>query len=327
LATASQWNAVRVKRTLKQLGPTGGVILRREALARGYHDRAIAALVRQGHWVRVRHGAYVPTDHWASLSPAGRHRVLARAVLTTAKSPAVLSHLTAAIEHGADVWDLDLSEVHITRLDGGCGRREAGVQQHRGLIRPEWIMEHDGVQLLNPTRTAIDVTRICDVEHGLVVVNGLLHQGDTTLPEMEDMAAEMDCFPFTLNTRLVLRLADPRIESVGESRTAYLLWAQGLPAFEPQYKIRDASGQVLARVDFALPELGVFLEFDGRQKYGELLGDKSLEQVLVEEREREKMICRLTGWVCIRITWADLAHPERLAAEIRAILRSRRPSA
>ncbi len=239
----------------------------------------------------------------------------------------MLSHVTAAIEHGADVWDLDLAEVHITRLDGGCGRREAGVQQHRGLIRPEWIVEHDGVRLLDPTRTAIDVTRICDVQHGLVVVNGLLQQGGTTLPKMEAMAAEMDYCPFTLSTRLVLRLADPRIESVGESRTAYLLWAQGLPAFEPQYKIRDASGQVVARVDFALPELGVFLEFDGRQKYGELLGDRSLEEVLVEEREREKMICRLTGWICIRVTWADLAKPERLAAEIRSILRSRRPSA
>ena len=105
-----------------------------------------------------------------------------------------------------------------------------------------------------------------------------------------------------------------------------MIWSQRLPRFEPQYEIHDESGRVIARVDFAAPALGVFLEFDGRIKY-QGLGGKALEEVLLEERRREAMICALTGWVCVRITWADLMHPERLARRIRSAIDSRRTTA
>ena len=311
-----------IRRT--ELGSDGGVILRREAMEMGYDDRAIAAKLRSGEWVRVRHGSYVESKSWKPLDAEDRHRVTARAVLKTAKSPAVLSHLTAAIEWGADVWDIDLSEVHITRRDRKCGRREAGVCQHRGKVDAEAIAVHDGVPLLGAARTVVDVTTQCDVEHGLVVTNSLLHSGVTNLEDCWDASRAMDGWPDTLTTRLVLQLADPRIESVGESRTCHFLWRHGLPRFEPQYQVRDANGRVIARLDFALPELGVFLEFDGQVKYDNLPPGKTLAQVLREEREREKLICRLTGWVCIRISWKDLERPERLAHEIRTILASRR---
>ena len=52
--------------------------------------------------------------------------------------------------------------------------------------------------------------------------------------------------------------------------------------------------------------------------------DETLEEYLMREKKREERICMLTGWVCIRITWADLADPERTAARIRRILDSRR---
>jgi hypothetical protein len=311
-----------IRRT--DLGSSGGVILRREALDMGYDDRAIAAKLKSGEWVRVRHGSYVEAKDWKPLSLEDRHRVKARAVLKTAKSPVVLSHLSAAVELGADVWDLDLSEVHVTRLDGKCGRREAGVSQHRGRVDPNTVGHHDGVPLLGAARTIVDVTTQCDVEHGLVVANSLLHLGKTNLDDCWEASRAMDGWPDTVATRLVLKLADPRIESVGESRTCHFLWKQGLPWFEPQYEIRDSTGRLVARVDFALPELGVFLEFDGRVKYDQLPPGKTLTQVLREEREREKLVCRLTGWVCIRISWKDLEHPGRLAHEIRTILASRR---
>ena len=34
----------------------------------------------------------------------------------------------------------------------------------------------------------------------------------------------------------------------------------------------------------------------------------------------EDLVRELTGWICIRVTWADLADPARLAARIRAAL-------
>jgi hypothetical protein len=88
--------------------------------------------------------------------------------------------------------------------------------------------------------------------------------------------------------------------------------------------IRDEEGREFARVDFAWVDFGVFLEVDGKIKYVELRREgESLEDYLLREKRREERICLLTGWVCIRITWADLAAPELLARRIRAVLASR----
>jgi hypothetical protein len=35
------------------------------------------------------------------------------------------------------------------------------------------------------------------------------------------------------------------------------------------------------------------------------------------------LVCLLTGWVCIRVTWEDLNRPEQLARRIRAVIASR----
>jgi len=188
--------------------------------------------------------------------------------------------------NGSEVWDVDLSVVHITRLDGRAGRREAGVKQHRGMLTEEQIWERDGVCVVSPARSIVEVTTEQDVEHSLVVANSLLHLKKTSVDLVAAEAIRCDRWPDSLATRIVVALADPRIESVGETRTAHVIWSQRLPKFEPQYKIRDHSGQVIARVDFAAPTLGVFLEFDGRLKYVQGQQGKTLDELLLEERRR-----------------------------------------
>ena len=88
----------------------------------------------------------------------------------------------------------------------------------------------------------------------------------------------------------------------------------------------DEAGRLFARLDFSWPDFGVFLEFDGKEKYERFRREnETLEEFLMREKKREERICQLTGWVCIRITWADLENPERTAQRIRRILESRRP--
>ena len=41
---------------------------------------------------------------------------------------------------------------------------------------------------------------------------------------------------------------------------------------------------------------------------------------MFREKKREDMIRRLTGWVCVRIVWADLFDPARMVAKIAAAL-------
>jgi hypothetical protein len=179
----------------------------------------------------------------------------------------------------------------------------------------------DGVEVTSATRTALDLTTITDVEHCLPVFDHLLRAGATSKSLLRKGSQAMSVWKDTLNTDLVIRLANPRCESLGESRTWYLLWRRGVIAPETNYEIFDSTGRLIARVDFAWPELGVFLEFDGKEKYlkHRREGETVVDAVLREKR-REERICRLTGWRCIRITWADLYRPAETAAHINSVL-------
>ena len=293
------------------------VFLRKTLLAHGHDDRSIARLVAGGVLVRVRRGAYADKAAYDGLDDDGRHGLRARAVVQQAGTRVVLSHVSGLPEWSAPTWGLDLSDVHVTRPDGRAGRREAGVRQHCGSLVAGDVVERHGLEVMSPTRLVLEVTTVADLESSLIVANHFLHCGATTKDALRKRYALMEYWPNTLRTDLVLRLADHRLESVGETRSFVLFFNHGLPAPEPQYAIVDTTGRVIARVDFAWPDLGVFLEFDGKVKYEKLLrpGQRASD-VVVAEKEREQLICRLTGWRCIRITWTDLARPAVTAAMI-----------
>ena len=213
---------------LQRLTQTYGVFLTREALAVGYEPKTIRALVRRGEWVHVRHGAYCSADLWHSLDARGRRALVADAVYRSAKAHVVLSHTTAVDRMNVPVWDMP-DATHLTRTDGKAGRREAGVVQHRGEVVAEDLTLLGGMWVTSGTRTALDCTMIGDTEHSLVIVNGLLHAAETTPELLQRRLDSMVHWPNSLHTELVLRLADSRCESVGETRTFHLCWSEGLP--------------------------------------------------------------------------------------------------
>lgn len=306
----------------------GQVTLRKELIAAGYTDNQIGLRVRSGQLHRIRRGAYCSGEVWRSLDAAGRHRMLCRAVLRTAHPLTVLTHSSAAIELGLPVWGVDLDVVHTTRTDGRSGRHERDWVQHRGRLPDDQVMAVDGARVSMPARCAIEMTTIATVEPALVTVNAILHTKAATLAELAQLARDVRHWPQSLTTDLVLTLACPDMESVAETRTDYLCYMSGLPRPRPQVPILDEGGREFARVDFAWEEYGVFLEFDGRIKYERFRREgETLEQFVMREKRREERICALTGWVCIRITWADLQNPAATAARIRALLASRRSAA
>lgn len=307
---------------------TGVVFLRRDAIADGYTDRAIRALVQAGVWHRIRQGAYVSGALWAELGAADRHRVRARAVLRTAHPSTVLSHVSAAVEHGAPMWGVDLDVVHVTRTDGKPRRREAGVVHHTGVLPDDDLVEVNGVRATTPLRVAAEMTTVTSVESALVSVDALLRIAGADDAELAARLAAVNRWPYSLATQVIFRLADPRHESPGESRTAYLCWMMHLPKPEPQVEIHDEDGVLVARLDFAWAAFGVWLEFDGKEKYLRFRRDgETLDEFLMREKAREELVAKLTGWTCIRISWAELHQPELLARRIRAILDSRRTAA
>jgi hypothetical protein len=306
-----------------QLTPAD-VLLRRELIASGLTDRDIRRSVLASDLIRLRHGAYVPAELVKELDGTAMARARARAVLRTAHPTAVLSHQTALVEHEVELWGVGLDETHLTRTDGRPGRREAGVVHHRASLGERWWVERDGVPVTHPARAAIEVTTAYGAEAGLVAVCGVLHRELTTLAELREVAEHAARWPGSLGTRLVLARADARITNVAEARVWHLFHEHGIRRPDPQVEVRDASGNLLGIVDFLWRELGVFLEFDGRVKYERhRKPGESLSDYLMREKRREEQICVEKGWICIRITWADLQRPAVLARRIRKALESR----
>jgi hypothetical protein len=304
-----------------------GIFLRRDALAQGYDDRTLRMLVRRSELHRIRRGAFIPMSIWSLFDAAGRHRATARAVLRTAHPSAALTHVSSLLEHEAPTWHVDLSEVHLTRTDGLAGRREAGVVHHRGALLTKEVVTCHGVPVSPAGRACIELTTMAGVESSLVSTNWLLAQRVTTKEELAALVERFQFWPRSLRSDLVVRLADPRCAWPGEARLSHLLWREHLPRPAPQYEVYDERGNLAAVLDFALPEFGVFIEFDGLIKYQRMRReDETLDDVILREKRREELVCLLTGWICIRVTWEDLARPTLTARRIRAVLAGRAAS-
>ncbi|KAA1429200.1 type IV toxin-antitoxin system AbiEi family antitoxin domain-containing protein [Nocardioides antri] len=302
---------------LEWLADAHGVLLRRDAVDNGIDDNALRRAVQSGRIVRLRQGAYVLGPVWQSSDRVGRHRLLVLAVRRQYGDDVALSHTSACIEQGGPTWGLDLSAAHVTNLYGIGERRAAKVVHHRGVCRVDDVTRLDGGWITSPPRTAMDTACIASRDAGVAVLDDFQHRGLATRDQLEQILASMRSTPDTLNLLLKLRLSDGKAESVGETRSRLLFRDEGLPAPVPQFEVRHPAGHVAGRVDFAWPERRVMLEFDGYQKYLRLRRkDESIEQTILREKAREDHLRELTGWLMVRLIWADLDFPTETANRI-----------
>lgn len=306
---------------LRVIAESDGVFLRREALECGYSDKLIAARLRGRHWHRVRHGAYCFADVWAISTPEERHLILARAVLRTTPGPVALSHTTALVAHGIATWDVDLTRVHVTRLDAGAGRRERDVEHHVGLCPERDVMVVDGLPVVVPARAVIEAATLLSVEAGLVAADSALFRAACSVEDLRRTFDRFSHWPGSQRIHVVLHHMDGRSQSAGETRSRFLFWRQGLPVPELQFEVRDEHGRLVAATDFAWHEQRAFGEFDGMLKYVRLLrpGETPADAVF-REKQREDRVRELTGYRCGRLVWADLATPATTAARFRTLL-------
>lgn len=297
------------------------ISLRSELLEAGESDRSLARAIKSGALERPRRGAYVDGPMWRSMTDEQQYAVRCRAAYLQARTDVFISHIAAVPLLGGPLWGFDLEDAHLTRLDGKSGRREAGVQQHRGAVLDGDVVSEHGLQLSSPLRATLEATTVGCVEAALVVANHFLHAGAFTKEQLRARYANsMERWPYSLKSELVIKLSDSRIESVGESRTFYVLWTRHFPRPEPQFEVYD-NGRLIAHLDFAFPDLKVWIEFDGKVKYQRYLREgEDVTSAVLREKRREERIAEITGWRCLRVTWADLTYPARLAARLQNLI-------
>ena len=295
-----------------------------DLLAQGYDKAELQRMVRQGVLAHVRRGAYVRTE--AGEEPSStedRHRLLVRAVAAQVLPGAVVSHGSAAVLHGLPVWNDAISHVHLTRSRSTGAKRRADVDLHSAALPPAHAVLLDGVPVTSLARTVADLGRTRSFAQAVAAGDRAVRLG-LDFGDLEDVLRTMEQWPGVRQSRRVNNFLDGRSESAGESVSRVRLWEQGLPIPIPQREIYDASGTMIARVDFAWEDYRTVGEFDGKLKYGALVKpDQRVEDVLFAEKLREDAL-RDAGWQVVRWVWADLRRPGLLRERVlRAFARSR----
>lgn len=294
-----------------RLGANRGAASVRELAELGLDRYAVARLVKAGHLVRVRRDAVVDASLWREATPDQRHALRGRAVCRSLECAGrldyALSHHSALAVHGIATYGVD-DRVHLVRTDAQRGRVSDGTHVHPALAAA-WTTRGDGVTTVRPAKAVLQVASYFGVEAGLVSADVALHEQGCQPGDLDAALASGGYGSGVNAARVVVALADARVESPGESRLRWLLHSMGR-AVQPQVWITSTDGRTLGRVDFLLADAPVVIEFDGRLKYED-------QVVLWNEKRREDAI-RAEGYEVVRITWADLDHPARILALIEA---------
>lgn len=284
-----------------------GLFTRQDAVRAGLRDRVIAAGVRRGLVARVCRGVYTSPG----VLPDEEHRrVLARAALRTYED-AVLVGASAVAAHGIPLFEVPVLPGDIARPIS----REARTAELR--IRPlrHAVVETDWGQATDLATSLLQLTLDRGVVTGVASIDAALHSGAVTVDALHGALGRVSTWPHSSRGRCALAWADARSESLGESVTRAILRGAGFRV-DAQVAIADREGVVFARADLGIEDTHVLLEFDGKVKYADGGAD-----ALFREKKREDRI-RALGYVVIRVTWADLFHPERIIRAVREALTS-----
>ncbi|WUJ75345.1 type IV toxin-antitoxin system AbiEi family antitoxin domain-containing protein [Kribbella soli] len=301
----------------------GGVFSRRQALASGCTHEQIVRCLRNGSWEQIRRGQYAEVLDLTVLPPWERARTThlrqVHAVMNAMRPGTVaVSHQSALVLHGLPIWGLDLSRVHVTRVDGRSGGVVAGVQHHLGVLTDADLDVVDGLLVTSIARATLEsACTASSFEVAVIGVDAALRAGHLGEDEVRRLRSVTAFWPGSVAAREALRFGNGLSESVGESRLRVLMYERGLPQPRLQTEFRDRLG-LIGRVDFDFDGYQTVVEFDGALKYG-----GGSPEVLIREKRREDRL-RAIGLTVIRTDWSDLDRPAELAADMLRVLEPRR---
>ncbi|GEO95263.1 type IV toxin-antitoxin system AbiEi family antitoxin domain-containing protein [Kocuria turfanensis] len=267
--------------------------------------------VRGGTLVRVVPGIYAPAPWWSRLRPGDRAYQMHVAVRRSARRAPVFCRDSAATVLGLRVLHRPLVPHVIQQIDHGS-RNNRHVVHHWAELPPADVVEANGFRATSHARTALDCARFLPVPGALALVDHALRLG-VSRQELLARCAALPGHRGVRRARVVLELADPRSESVGETLTRLVVVRAGLPPPELQVEVETDLG--IFRPDFVWPQARLILEFDGLVTYSGAHG--RADHVLIAERQREKALTN-RGWRVLRTDWATVTgRPELLVSMLR----------
>jgi hypothetical protein len=256
---------------------------------------------------RLRRGAYISVDPGENRLHATvrARRHAERAVVAVHRqltADHVVSHESAALLHGAPVWEVP-RRVHVIQGYGAKAGAAADVVRHRSALSDDEVVILGDVPVTSVIRTVLDCVSTLPPLGGLVLADWALAHGVRREELVSALEARTDR-RHRRRARLVLELADGGAQSPWESRTRYVLLRAGFPRPRTQVAVGTRLGTFHA--DIGWDGWGPLVEFDGFVKYQDevLRPGYDADAARFDEKRRDDAI-RAAGRRLVRITARD----------------------
>jgi hypothetical protein len=241
----------------------GGRFSYQQARAFGLTDHHLARLVRRGVLLHPGHGVYAATG-------AASDPVQAQIQLVHEAQLASTKRLYAARRTSALLMGLPLIGAPPTFAQMVRDGSQRGAHGHDRAVRVSPLpsadcWEYQEVDMCTPARTVIDIARAESFRNGVVIADAALRRG-VDVVDLHAVTQRMRRWPGVARARAVVRFADGRAESPGESLVRMACLVEGQPVPEPQVEIWSW-GRFVGRVDLFLREYLLAIESDGAIKF------------------------------------------------------------
>jgi hypothetical protein len=236
------------------------------------------------------------------------HELRCLAMTLALPAGAVITGRSAATVRGVRLcWPDDPVNV-VAPLEMRLGRRR-GLDVRRTTIAPEEWEPWEYGRIATPLRLTLDLLLDRPLPDAVADLDAVLRARLVTRAAVARMVEARSDNGIVVARRAV-ELADPRAESLPESRVRVLLVLDGLDPV-PQYWIEDRAGRI-ARVDLAFPRHKVAVEYDGDWRDGETWA-------LNRDRDRLNRV-QAAGWRVVFVTAPMLRDPGKVRRAVRQAL-------
>ena len=294
-----------------------GAFTRRQAAANGFSRARVATALRNGWLVECPPGVLAVTGH-----PDSWEQRLTLATLAGG-GHGVASHRSAARLHGLDGFERDahvevsVENCHRLRLPDNIGATIHHVDRLHSELD---VIELRGVRSTGLARTLADLGSVCTTRDVRRALTDARRRGSSI--QWIRQTAQRCHRSGQAGTGRLLRLLDaiPHEGGVPESWFEELL-AECLadPAIPPvvtQYRILDAHGRFVARVDLAIPSVRLGIEAHSRRFH---FGPDA--EPLDEQRD---LAAAAVGWELLYLGWYATQRPSEVRAIIRRVVEARK---
>jgi very-short-patch-repair endonuclease len=207
-----------------------------------------------------------------------------------------------------------MSRMHFTVEAPARAPHAAGLIWHSRRVAPgDIVIDPDGLRRSSPERIVCEMATVLRLDDLVALIDYVIHHS-APLTSVEEIARRLefgDRITRARTLRVALALADPRSESRPESKLRVLLTMAGILGWHANYEVVDSATGDRFRIDLALPEVKVGLEYQGEHHW------------TVAQRRRDmtrRARLEADGWRIMEINADDLANPVELVARVQRFL-------